>query len=214
MSSNCERLPLFALGLSGPGNAIGIESPLMVMRLRPSPWRDARAFGECANRVHCRATIHARVQVAIGPLDDEFRRGNTAQNRRYRRCVAVPLAGVADEHEVAGDLVAALSPEMPGRLGLPDSSSPSRRSRRPSAVLCLKRSLCTPRIASIKVVSWPLLSWAPRATMTGPLRRIVDDLRVERIARSTGPADQAAVRRSVRRTRTCGMPLHRGLLSA
>jgi len=50
--------------------------------------------------------------------------------------------------------------------GEPDSSSPSRNTvRRPGSDPWTSRQA---RIASMKVISWPLSSDAPRARMTGP----------------------------------------------
>ena len=55
----------------------------------------------------------------------------------------------------------------PGRLGLPHSSSPSISTL--TAIGSSPATCFQARAASRKVISWPLLSWAPRATITLPL---------------------------------------------
>ena len=94
-------------------------------------------------------------------------RGEAPQLRRDGRRVLVPLAGVAHERQVGRHLLAVLGEE-------------ARQRRRAAFLLALEQhgdrargsapaTLFQARAASKKVMSWPLLSSAPRATITLPL---------------------------------------------
>jgi hypothetical protein len=85
----------------------------------------------------------------------------------------VASAGVSMSHMLVSDTTqtsaassALWSRTNGSRLGLPDSSSPSRNTvTRIGKVPCTS---CQARIASSQVMTWPLSSTAPRATMRGP----------------------------------------------
>src|SRR6476646_4027242 len=86
------------------------------------------------------------MQIAAGPRDDDLGPDQASQLRRDRRGVLVPLPGIDGEPHSSS----------------PSSSTVMRTGQAPATFL-------QARAASKKVMSWPLLSSAPRATITFPL---------------------------------------------
>ena len=68
-------------------------------------------FRQGTDRIDRRPAIHAGMQVAVGAVYHKLRRRHAAQDGGDGRRIAVPLAGITHQDEVAGDLFAALFQE-------------------------------------------------------------------------------------------------------
>ena len=131
--------------------------------------------GKHMDRVARGAAIHARMQVAVGRGDDDLLADEAAQHGRDRRPAAVPHAGVADQGDV-GLQFRRVGLEEGHEVGLPDSSSPSKRIE--TCTGSVPVTAFQARQASRKVINWPLSSEAPRAGIPSSVGA-VDETRLE-----------------------------------
>ena len=124
--------------------------------------QSAENMRQHADRIAGGTAEQAGMQVAVGGLDPHLLIDEPAQRRGDRRRVLVPHAGVADEREVGGEIVLVALQER-GEILRADLllALDQQRDRHRKAA----GDLLPGAAASTKVISWPLSSSAPRATI-------------------------------------------------